>query len=97
MEKSGPKIIRYFLFVGFIVPWLLFAMISLADITVGGIWTWIVLIPWPAFPLIMAAEGGHGAFGVLPALTVSALGNVLVYGLVGSIVSFCYRRFFGPF
>jgi hypothetical protein len=43
---------------------------------------------------MMSAEAGGGAFGVLLALMESAFANAIVYGLVGSLVSFCYRRFF---
>jgi hypothetical protein len=93
MAKSAPKIIRYFLAAGFLFPCLLFFVIEQWGITVGGT-SFVLLILWPSFPFIMAAEGGGGSFGILPAFLVSALANVLVYGLLGCIVSFAYRRLF---
>jgi hypothetical protein len=57
-------------------------------------WGRALLVLWPTSVFMMSAEAGGGAFGVLLALMESAFANAIVYALVGSLVSFCYRRFF---
>jgi len=94
MAESGPKIVRYFFAAGFLIPLLLFLVISLGNVRVEGAWNWILLIPWPTFVLMMSAEAGGGALGEFFAFLISASANALVYVLVGTAVSFCYRRFF---
>jgi hypothetical protein len=91
---TGPKIIRYFLFAGFLIPCLLMVVISIGDVKIEGIWVWILLIPWPSFPLLMAADAGGGGFGELIAFMVAAAFNVLIYGVVGTLASFSYRKLF---
>jgi len=43
---------------------------------------------------MMGAEAGGGVGGEIFAFLISAFANVVVYGLVGLVVSFVYRRFF---
>jgi hypothetical protein len=91
--KPSPKIIRYFLAAGFLIPCLLYLVILLEDVKVQGVWDWILLIPWPTSVLLMSAEaGGRGA--LLIAFIISAGANTVIYGLLGGLVSLCYRRFF---
>lgn len=94
MTRSGPKIVRYFLAAGFLIPCLLLLVISAGDVRVEGTWKWMLLIPWPTFLFIMSAEAGGATFGFLLAFLISATANALVYGAVGGVISFCYRRLF---
>jgi hypothetical protein len=94
MQKQGRTILWCFMLAGFLVPCLLFLLLSVGHIMVGGRLTWFVVIPWPTFPFIMGAEAGGGVGGEIFAFLISAFANVLVYGLVGLVVSFVYRRFF---
>jgi hypothetical protein len=89
--KPGPKIVRYFLAAGFLIPCLLYLVILLGDVKVQG--TWMLLIPWPTFVLSMSAEAGGGSTGQAIAFLISAGANVAVYGLLGAVVSSCYRRY----
>jgi hypothetical protein len=91
--ESGPKIVRYFLAAGFLVPCILLTVISLGDVKVEGVWSWSLLIPWPTFLFLMSAEAGGGTLGQIIAFIISAGANVVVYGLVGLVVSFCYRLY----
>lgn len=93
MARSGSKIVRDFLCVGFLIPCLLYLVILLGNVKVEGVWEWILLIPWPTSVFLMSAEAG-GSGGEVIAFLISAGANVVVYGLLGAIVSFCYRRFF---
>jgi hypothetical protein len=93
VAESVPKIVRYFLAAGFLIPLLLSLVIFLGNVRVEGAWTWILLIVWPTFVLTMSAEAGGGAFGEFFAFLISASANALVYVLVGAAVSYCYRRF----
>jgi hypothetical protein len=92
--KSEPRIVRYFLAAGFLVPCMLYAVILIGDLKLGGVWAWILLVPWPTIVLLMSAEAGGGIAGQALAFLISAGANVAVYGLLGAIASFCYRRFF---
>jgi hypothetical protein len=92
--KPAPRIVRYFLAAGFLIPCLLYLVIFLGHVKVQGVWDWILLIPWPTSVLLMSAEAGGGAVGKVIAFVISAGANMVVYGLLGSLVSFCYRRFF---
>jgi hypothetical protein len=94
MAKYVSAIVRYFLVAGFLVPCLLMMVITLGHVEVEGRWAWVIIVPWPSFPFIMSAEAGGGAFGEFVAFMQSAVVNVLIYGLVGIAVSFCYRKFF---
>jgi hypothetical protein len=91
--KSDPKIVRYFLGVGFFVPCILFVVISLGDVKIQGVWNWVLFVPWPTWIFLMSAEGGGGTLGQIIAFIISLGANVVVYGLLGVVVSFCYRRF----
>ncbi len=94
MANPGP-IVRYFLVAGFLIPCLLLlATYVLLGGRLEGTWAWIVLMLWPTSVFLMSAEAGGGVLGFLLAFFVSTAANILVYGLVGSLVSFCYRRFF---
>ena len=93
MQKTFQKILCSFLLAGFVVPCLLFSIISIGQLRVGGSFTWILLIPWPTFPLIMSAEAGGGNGGEFLAFLISALANAAVYGLIGSGAALLYRRF----
>jgi hypothetical protein len=90
-KKSDLKIVRYFLAAGFLVPCLIYPLILVGDVPIQGWWIWILLVFWPTLPLIMGAEAGGGA---AIAFLISAVANVAVYGLVGVVASFCYRRYF---
>ena len=94
MRRLGQKIVWYFMLAGFFLPCLLFSVILIGHVRVGGSLAWILMIPWPTFPLIMSAEAGGGAAGGLLAFLQSALVNAWVYGAVGGIVAISYRRFF---
>jgi hypothetical protein len=93
MNKTERKILWGFAFAGFLVPCALFVVMLIIHLRVGGDRVWMILIPWPTFPLLMSAEAGGGAIGEFVALLISALANALVYVLVGGIVAFLYRRF----
>jgi hypothetical protein len=93
MAASGPKIVRYFLAAGFLIPCLLLLVIELGNVKVEGIWQWILLIPWPTSIFLMSAEAG-GTGAELIAFVISMATNGIVYWLLGMVVSFCYRRFF---
>jgi hypothetical protein len=91
--KSDMKIVRYFLAAGFLVPCLLYLGIVVGDVLIQGSWIWILLVPWPTFPLIMSAEGGGGTGGQAIAFLISAVSNVAIYGVVGVAFRFVYRRY----
>jgi hypothetical protein len=90
--ESGPRIVRYFLAAGLLVPCILFAVISLGDVKVEGAWNLILLIPWPTSIFLMSAEGS-GTLGQIIAFIISVGANVIVYSLLGVVVSFCYRQY----
>ena len=93
MKRTERKILWRFLLAGFLVPCLLFSVILISHARVGGRFTWMLLIPWPTFPLLMSAEAGGGASGEFLAFIISAIANVLIYGVVGGVVTTIYRRF----
>ena len=92
MQKPGKKIVWYFTLAGFLVPCLLYSVLLIGDVIVGGSLAWTILIPWPTFLLVMSAEAGNGASGAFLAFLISALANALVYGAVGALVALGYRR-----
>jgi hypothetical protein len=94
MQKITKKIVSRFFLAGFLIPCLLFAVVLVRHVEMGGGLTWLYLIPWPTFPFMMSAEAGGGAGGEFLGFLLSALFNAVVYGMVGFVVSFFYRRFF---
>ena len=93
MQKPLQKIVWRLCLAGFLAACLLFAIISIGSVRVGGPFVWVVLIPWPTFPLMMSAEAGGGTGGEFLAFLISALANAAVYGLIGSGGALLYRRF----
>jgi hypothetical protein len=93
MKRTERKILWRFSVAGFLVPCLLFSVILIGHVRLGGSFTWILLIPWPTLPLLMSAETGGGVSGEVLAFLISAAANVLLYGAVGGVVSAVYRRF----
>jgi hypothetical protein len=91
--KARPKIVRYFLAAGFLIPCVLYLVLLIGDVKVQGMWIWILLVPWPTFSFTMAAEAGGGVAGQALAFLISATANAVLYGLLGAVVSFCYRRY----
>ena len=91
--KARPKIVRYFLAAGFLIPCVLYLVLLIGDVRVQRTWTWVLLVPWPTFLLTMSAEAGGGIAGQALAFLISATANVVLYGLLGAVVSFCYRRY----
>jgi len=96
MKKTERTIVWRFLVTGFLIPCLLFSVMLISHVRVGGNFTWVLLIPWPTFPLLMSAEGGGGVSGEFLAFLISAAANVLLYGVVGGVVAALYRRFSLP-
>jgi hypothetical protein len=93
MQKIRRKIIYRFVLAGFLVPCLLFSVILIGHVRVGGNLMWVLLIPWPTFPLVISAEAGGGVTGESLAFLISALANALLYGVVGIVVAAVYFRF----
>jgi hypothetical protein len=92
--KADLKIVRYFLAAAFLVPCLLYLVVVVGGVPIGGSgWTWMLLVPWATFALIMSAEAGGGSAGEAIAFLISAAANVAVYGLVGVAFRFVYRRY----
>jgi hypothetical protein len=89
-KKSDLKMVRYFLVAGFLVPCLLYLAFQTGAITPESSW---ILACWPTLPLIMTAEAAPGAAGLAIAFLISAAANVAIYGLVGAVASFGYRRY----
>ena len=61
------------------------------EVIVQGVWGWILLIPWPTLALLISAKAGGGTAGQVVAFLISAAANMAVYGLLGTMVSFCVR------
>jgi hypothetical protein len=93
MQKITKKIVSRFFLAGFLIPCPLFALVHVRHVEMGVGLTWLFLIPWPTFPFMMSAEAGGGAGGEFLGFVQSALLNAMVYGVVGFVVSFFYRRF----
>jgi hypothetical protein len=88
MAKSIPKMIRVFLVAGVFVPCLLQTVFYLKILPIERMPEWLFVALWPAFGFYMASDTAILGF------TLSVLANALVYGLVGTVVLFLYRRFF---
>jgi hypothetical protein len=93
MNKAERTILWSFSLIGFFLPCVLFALILISHAKLGGNRAWMIMIPWPTFPLLMSAEAGGGAMGEAVVLSISALANALVYGSAGRLVGFLYQRF----
>ena len=92
--KMVDKIVRCFLAVGFLVPCLLELLYYLGMPT-DWIGEWLLIALWPAFGFFMASDTGHGGdSGAALGFLMSVVANALLYGLLGMLVSFIYRRFF---
>jgi hypothetical protein len=92
MKQIERKILGRFLLAGFLIPCLLFSIILIGNVELGGSLTWILLIAWPAMPLLMSAEAGGGAGGEILAFLQSALANTVLYAAVGAVVAVVYGR-----
>ena len=94
MAKLIDRIVRYFLAVGFLVPCLL-ELLWYLGMPIDRMGDWLLIILWPAFGFVMASDTGQSsdsdaAIGFL----MSVIANALIYGLLGVLVSFIYRRLF---
>ena len=94
MKQPEREILRRFLLAGLLVPCLLFSLILIGDVQVGGNLAWILLIAWPTIPLLISAEAGGGASGEILAFLISTFANTLLYAVVGLVVAVVYRRLF---
>jgi hypothetical protein len=96
MTLSLSKISWSFLAAGFFVPCLLQGLFYFKIVPIERMPDWLFIALWPAFGFYMASDTGSGVdtgraiFGFL----MSVVANALVYLLVGSVVSFSYRRLF---
>lgn len=95
MRKTTKKILGYFSLAGFLIPCLLYFAILVGHVEVGGGPTWVLLIAWPSFPLVMSAEAGGGAAGEFVAFLISAVANALVYASIAGAVAAIYSRLSG--
>jgi hypothetical protein len=87
VEKArfGSPIVLYFLGAGFLIPCLIVFVMSLGAPIPG----WIQIVLWPTiFLLIGGPDTSQTA-----AFLIATLANMIVYGLLGLVVSFCYRKF----
>ena len=96
MTPSLSKITWGFLAVGLSAPCLLQALFYFKILPIERMPDWLFVALWPAFGFYMASDTGGGAdlgratLGFL----MSVVANGVVYLLVGSLVSFSYRRLF---
>ena len=89
--KMVDKIVRCFLAVGFLVPCLL-QLLYYLGMPIDRMGEWLLFTLWPAFGFVMASDGGDS--GAALGFLMSVVANALLYGLLGVLVSFIYRRFF---
>jgi hypothetical protein len=87
VEKArlGRPIVLYFLAAGFLIPCLIYFVMSLGAPIPG--WIQIVLLP-TIFLMIAGPDTSQTV-----AFLISTLANMVVYGLLGMLVSVCYRQF----
>jgi hypothetical protein len=64
--------------------------VFVTDVEVRGVWGLVFSVLWPTFRLIRAADNGGG---IVFTFILSAAANVVVYGLLGIVISLVYRRF----
>ena len=76
-------IVLYFLAAGFLIPCLLYFVVSLG-VTIPG---WMQLTLWPAGILLAAGP----EIDPTTAFLISAAANMFLYGVLGLAVSYCYR------
>ena len=93
---SLSKISWGFLLAGFFMPCILETLFYLGIVPVDRVPEWLLMALWPAVGFVMASDaGGGGGLGkAILGFLMSVVANALVYLLVGSVVSFSYRRFF---
>ena len=91
LVKIIDKTVCCFLGVGFLVPCLL-QLLYYLGMPIDWTGERLLFTLWPAFGFVMASDGGDSseALGFL----MSVVSNAVLYGLVGVLVSFIYRRFF---
>lgn len=92
MDKMVDKIVRCFLAVGFLVPCLL-QLLYYLGMPIDWMGEWLLFTLWPAFGFYMAADTGNGGdSGAALGFLMSVVANALLYGLLGVLLSFIYRR-----
>jgi hypothetical protein len=91
--RRVDKIVRCFLAVGFIVPFLL-ELLYYLGMPIDWMGEWLLFTLWPAFGFVMASDTGYDDSGTVLGFLMSVVANALLYGLLGLLVSFIYRRFF---
>ena len=82
---------------GGIAPLLLLVVTNLNIIPLERMPDWLMVVLWPAFGFVMAIDTGGfpSTAGIAFGWLMSFVFNILIYGLVGVLVSFLYRRLFG--
>jgi hypothetical protein len=95
VAKLIDKIVRCFLAVGFLVPCLL-ELLWYLGMPIEWMGEWLLFTLWPAFGFVMASDTGSGYddSGEVLGFLMSVIANALLYGLLGVLVSYIYRRFF---
>jgi hypothetical protein len=95
LSFSFSKITWSFLAVGLLAPCTLQGLFYFNILPIERMPDWLFVGLWPAFGFYMASDTGGGpdpgkaTIGFL----MSVVANAVVYGLVGGLVSFSYRRF----
>jgi hypothetical protein len=96
MTLSLSKTTWSFLAVGFLAPCLLQGLFYFKILPIERTPDWLFIALWPAFGFYMASDTGNGpdVGRAILGFSMSVIANALVYLLVGSLVSFSYRRLF---
>ncbi|HET7107290.1 MAG TPA: hypothetical protein VFI38_10805 [Candidatus Acidoferrum sp.] len=94
MALSLSKISWSFLAVGFFAPCTLQCLFYFKILPIERMPDWLFVALWPGFGFFMASDTGNGldAGKAILGFILSVAANALVYLLVGSLVSFSYRR-----